>query len=723
MTDPANATLLEQAKAHHAAGRLPEAHAAYSQFLAHAPDHAEALYLLGTLACQTRAWEPAVELLSRATRSDPNNADAWNNLGTALRNLGRNADAVNAYERAVAAAPSTLAHENLVTLLLAMREPQRALEHARRALQLDPARAQAHCYLAMALADLARFAEALPAAQRALQLDPQFPEARCVLSGILRDSGDPTAAEREARAALAINPNAAAPRLLLAQALWKLDRLTEASEQFEHVIQMNPNDPAAHLGLAGVRRAQGRVVDSITSARRSIELDPDNPRTWNILGSALRDEGWLPEAIQAYREAIRITPAYLVAHDNLCWALHFDSEHTPEQILQEHQRWSQQHEIPLMPQHVDHPNSRDPNRRLRVAYVSAAFSDHAIGRNLLPPILAHDRDRVEVVCYSDVTRPDTFTARFKAAASEWYDVARLSHDALAEKVRADRIDILVDLSVHLAGNRLPAFARHPAPVQVSHMSYPATTGMRSIRYRITDPHIDPPGATESFNTEQLVRLPHSFWCYFVDEQLPDCGDPPVVRNRFVTFGSLNNPSKVSKPCAGLWSRVLHAVKGSKLMLLVYDVSGENEYFTRTFGEFGIPRERLIFVRQRPRPKYLELYREIDIVLDTLPYNGHSTSLDALLMGVPIVTLPGITSVSRAGASFLRNIAEPQLIAADSDGFVNIASTLAADLERLRALRKDLRERTVRSPLCDGKSYAQALENVYRQMWQQWCGEA
>jgi predicted O-linked N-acetylglucosamine transferase (SPINDLY family) len=247
--------------------------------------------------------------------------------------------------------------------------------------------------------------------------------------------------------------------------------------------------------------------------------------------------------------------------------------------------------------------------------------------------------------------------------------------------------------------------------------------MRSIQYRISDVHLDPAGETEAFNTEELLRLPHSFWCYLIDRDLPPPGDPPVLKNGHITFGSLNNPSKVTLDTIDLWSRVMQAVPASKIMLLIYDRNGENEYFQEEFASRGITRERLLLVRQRPRFQYLQLHQEIDIILDTMPYNGHNTSCDALLMGVPIVTLPRQTSVSRAGVSFLKNIGHEELIANTRDEFVMIALQLAKDHPRLQMLRARLREDFTRSPLCDGRTHAAALEKVYRDIWTRWCAAA
>ena len=689
--------------------------------LAQQPNDVVALFQLGTLCCQAGDWTHATHFLARALQIDSNHADAWNNLGTALRNLNSPAagDAVGAYRRSLECRESVMAHDNLAALLIAMNDPQGALPHARRATELDGSQAAQHCRLAIVLGALGQLTEGLAAAQRAVQMDERSIEARLALSATLRDTGDPLAAEHHARAAIALDPRHLQARQFAAQAVWKQGRLAEGAEEFGRILETTPADPTSHAALASIRHAQSRLVEAAHHAKLAIQANPNDPRVCNTLGNVLANQGRLTEALEAFRQALRIDPKYRVGHSNLCLMLHFDGDATPQEVLEENVEWSRRHELPLAPARVVHANHRDPDRRLRVGYVSPNMRDHAIGRMLLRPMESHDHEQVEVICYAD-SKPDAMSARFKACADEWYETGGLSHEALAEKIRGDCIDVLVDLTLHLSGSRLLAFARRPAPVQLSHMGYPATSGTRCIGYRITDHHLDPVGQTEAFNSEKLVRLPHSFWCFVPDENPPACAPPPVTRAGHITFGSLNNPAKVTRQTAELWSRVLHAVPDSKLMLLVYDFSGENEYFNALFGEFGIERSRLIHVRQAPRMQYLELYNQIDIVLDTMPYNGHNTSVDALFMGAALVTLPGMTSVSRAGLNFLTNIGIAEYAARSPSEFVTMASMLARDVDRLIALRRELRDRLLASPLFDGRIHAQSLEAAYRAVWREWC---
>ena len=298
----------------------------------------------------------------------------------------------------------------------------------------------------------------------------------------------------------------------------------------------------------------------------------------------------------------------------------------------------------------------------------------------------------------------------------------LADEQFAAQVREDKIDILVDLALHMARNRLPVFARKPAPVQVTFAGYPGSTGLRAIDYRLSDPYLDPPGMDESIYSEQTVRLPHSFWCY---DPL-DCADLPVnvlpaESNRFLTFGCLNSFSKINDAVLRLWARVLHAVPASRLLLLAPEGS-HRQHALDVLGQESIARERIEFVAHQPRQKYLELYHRIDLGLDTLPYNGHTTSLDSFWMGVPVVTLVGQTIVGRAGLSQLMNLQLPELITQTPEEYVQVATDLAADLPRLSELRGTLRARMEQSPVMDASRFARDIEAAYRQMWQHWCSE-
>jgi predicted O-linked N-acetylglucosamine transferase (SPINDLY family) len=304
-------------------------------------------------------------------------------------------------------------------------------------------------------------------------------------------------------------------------------------------------------------------------------------------------------------------------------------------------------------------------------------------------------------------------------ANGWHEITLMSRDAVAEMIRAHRIDVLIDLSAHMAGDRLMVLARKPAPVQVSFIGYPATTGLAAIDYRLTDNYLDPVGETEPFNVEKLIRLPKSFYCWLPDGSEPDVAPPPAVRNGYITFGSFNNAAKVSLDAIDLWTRVLDATPTSKLRIVVNEVA-EEEHFTSEFARRGVGADRLQLVRPRPRNEYLAFYHDIDIALDPFPYNGGVTTCDALWMGVPVVSLIGQTSVGRAGWSILTNVGLSERVARDGDEYVRDATELARDMQRLAELRGSLRQRMQDSPITDGAGFTRDVEAAYRLMWRAWC---
>jgi len=335
---------------------------------------------------------------------------------------------------------------------------------------------------------------------------------------------------------------------------------------------------------------------------------------------------------------------------------------------------------------------------------------------MLPLLACHDRDAFEIFCYAQVARSDALTERFRASAHHWRSTIGLTDKQLAAQIREDGIDILVDLALHTARSRLLVFARKPAPVQVTFAGYPGSTGLSTIDYRLSDPYLDPPDIDESVYSEQTIRLPHSFWCYDpIDGDIP-VNSLPAQAHGFLTFGCLNDFRKINDAVLRLWAGVLRAVPSSRLLLLAPEGS-HRQHTLDVLSREDIVHERIEFVSHQPRWKYLELYHRVDLGLDTLPYNGHTTSLDSFWMGVPVVTLVGQTIVGRAGLSQLTNLQLPELIAQTPEQYVKIATSLADDLPRLSELRSTLRARMEQSPLMDAPRFARDIEAAYRTMWQ------
>jgi len=437
--------------------------------------------------------------------------------------------------------------------------------------------------------------------------------------------------------------------------------------------------------------------------------NPTQAAILNNLANHLKDSGRIEESVEVCRHALSLDPTNAMIHSSLCYKLLFHPDYDRGRIFLEQQLWNERHNPNPPPAHD--PDVA-PNKRLRIGYVSPDFYGHAECFFVLPLLKAHDRSQFEVHCYSSVQQPDKATDLLRSCADVWHDVRPLTDGQLAAKIRHDRIDILVDLTMHMAFNRLPMFALKPAPIQVTWLAYPGGTGLTAMDYRLTDPWIDPPGETDKFYSERSIRLPDSWCCYH------PLGDvPPAAARRPgpVTFGCLNNPCKLNRPTLALWAKVLARVSDSRLLLLV-ESDHQRRQIADTFSRRGVDPNRLEFTAHHRRREYLRLYDRIDICLDPQIYNGITTTCDTLWMGVPVLTLAGNTAPGRAGLSLLSNVQMPEMIAHDDEQFVALAVDLAADFPRRSQLRGSLRQRISRSPLMNARQFAGAIEAAYRQMW-------
>ncbi len=429
----------------------------------------------------------------------------------------------------------------------------------------------------------------------------------------------------------------------------------------------------------------------------------------------LKDQGRLDEALAAYREALSIDVRHAEVRSNLIYGLHLQPGENGQSILEEQRLWNQEFSASFRSLAAPFGNDRTPGRRLRIGYVSPDFRMHALGWNLWPLFRCHDRSQFEIFCYSGVARPDAMTAEFQRHADRWRGTVGVTDDALASRIREDGIDILVDLTLHSGNNRLPVFARRPAPLQLSFGGYPESAGVEAIPFRITDRYLE----ARAGNTNDGVHLIDSFWCYDPCGMDVQVNALPARQTGRISFGCLNSFGKINEPSLRLWARVLRAVGDARLILQA-SAGSARQRTLQTLALAGIEPERVEFVERCAHGDYLALYHQLDVVLDSFPYNGHTTSLDALWMGVPVVSLAGESAVNRAGLSQLSRLGLEDLVAFTPDRFVAIAAGLAGDLARLAHLRATLRARMQASLLMDAPRFARQIERAYRGLWQQWC---
>jgi len=554
--------------------------------------------------------------------------------------------------------------------------------------------------------------------RRILAVEPEHAEALHLAGAAAYERGQPTEAVPLIRRAVRAAPDSALYHNSLTLALLATGQVAEAEAACLRAIELRPDYALAHNHLGLVRKRQGRLAEALACYQHALELQPRLAEAHVNLAIVFEEQGQPFEAVACYHRALQTRPDWPQVHSHLLHTMHFCAEYSAEEIYAEHRRWNQRYAAPLADAAAPHTNDRTSERRLRVGYVSPNFGLHPVGRFVLPLLEAHDHEGFEVFCYSSTPGADAITAACQSHADVWRETRGLTDAQLAETIRKDRIDVLVDLTMHLEGSRLLVFARRPAPVQIAYLAYCSTTGVDAIPYRLSDPYLDPPGAELPFYREETVRLPETYWCYRPVAECPAVSPLPALTAGHVTFGCLNSFCKVTDATLAAWCRLLTAVGDARLLL--HASAGANRDRVRQFvAEQGVAPERLAFVDVLPLEQYLAVYAQIDVALDPFPYGGGTTTCDALWMGVHVVSLAGATAVGRGGVSILSNLELTELVAAGETQYVQIATALAGDLGRLGELRATLRRRMEQSPLTDEVRFARHVEAAYRALWQRW----
>jgi predicted O-linked N-acetylglucosamine transferase (SPINDLY family) len=637
------------------------------------------------------AAEQGYRALLRANARDP---DATHLLGLIAHQRGDHAAAIAQIGAAIALkADKPVYHYNLGNAFAALGRPEAAIDSFRAALELDPSHIAARSNLAHALAQTGRHVEAALAYRRLLELQPSAVTRNALARELIQ------CADADASAA---------------------HYYDEAAALLQQAWQAADDPAAAHLALAYCHRQRGRWSEAAGHYQAALALKPDNAAAHNDLANCCNQLGRIDEAILHYRETYRLAPDFPEALASVLACLNYDPNCPPEQAAAEHRHWAEQVAAPYYPRFARFDNDRDPERRLRIGYVSPDLRRHPVSAIFAPIFAAHDRSRVELSCYYNFAGEDAVTLRLKSLADHWRPVAGLDDEALCEQIRGDRIDILVDLAGHTTHNRLLAFARRPAPIQASWLGYFNTTGLATMDYFLSDPWSSPAGQ-ERYYVERLLRLPHTRFCYEPPGYMPAVSPLPAEKTGHVTFGCLNNLSKVNEKVLALWGAVLQAVPESRLLVqaAALDDAPNRSRFGELCARHGIAPARLELRGFVPIDQASASYAAIDIALDPFPFCGGMTSLEALWLGVPVITLPGETIASRQSASMLMNLGLPELMAEDGAQYVNKAAQLARDLPRLAGLRAGLRQRFAASPLMDYAGFARELETAYRDMWRSW----
>ena len=759
---PASQTLkipeaIQAAIKHHQVGQLQPAEHIYRQVLAADPNNADANHLLGVIVSQAGQNDAAIHLIRKAIRSKPEYAAAHYNLGNALKDQGHLEEAADSYRQALTIKPDYAeAHYNLGNALKDQGQLKEAADSYRQALSIKPDNADAHNNRGIVLKDQGRLEEAADSYRRALSIKPDYADAHNNLGNALNDQGRLKEAADSFRQALTIKPDYAEAHNNLGNVLTKQGRLEEAADSFRQALSIKPDFAEAHnnLGITlkdqgrleeavdsyrqalsikadfaeahynhgAVLTIQGRLEEATDSYRQALSIKPDYADAHNNLGNVLTKQGRLKEAAESYRRALSIKPDHDAAHSNLLYGLNYFSNISGKDIYNEALKWDQQHAKTLLKEEPVYQNNKEKERKLRIGYVSPDFRTHSVAYFFEPLLKAHDQENVEVYCYSNVMRPDDVTGRLKAEADNWFSIVGKNDEDVAEQIRSDGIDILVDLAGHTANNRLLVFAYKPAPIQVTWLGYPNTTGMSAIDYRFTDKVADPIGEADNLYSEELIRLGTGFLCYQGDDSAPEISALPCLERGYVTFGSFNNLTKITPEVVKLWSGILRSAPHTHLLLKSTQLLDE-EMRARCRGMFEKERisgDRLELLGWLPKQEdHLGLYGKIDIGLDPFPYNGTTTTCEALWMGVPVVTMLGDRHAGRVGASILEHVGLGGLIANGPKSYVEIVLELYKDIEKLTALRNGLRDQMMASPLCDASAFAKNVEEAYFRMWERY----
>jgi protein O-GlcNAc transferase len=704
-------------------GRLEKAVAAYRQAIRLKPDLAEAQGNLGIALRNLNQIDEAIAAFRHAVRLRPNLAEGHNDLGDALAKKGQLEAAIACYRQAIQLKPDFAeAHNNLGNALQRKGLFDEGIASFGQAVRIKPDFAEAHTNLGNALAKTGQLDKALACHRHAIRLAPGLVEAHNNLGNVLAGKGKFDEAIASFKEAIHLKPDRAETHYNLGIAFNGDGQLEEAVAAHRRAIALEPGLAEAHNNLGNALKDKGQLDEAIASYRQAVGLEPDLSEAHSNLGNALLGRGEIDGAIALYRQAIRINPDYPPAHSDLVFTLHFHPDYDARMIYEEQRRWHERHGEPLRRLIGPHTNDPNPDRRLRIGYVSPDFHKHVLGRNLLPLLREHDRGQVEIFCYANVVRADALTDQFRRHADVWHNILPLSDSQAVDLIRQDRIDILVDLALHSQGNRLPVFARKPAPVQVTYLGYCAGTGLETIDYRLSDPHLDPVDSDSSVYSERTFLLPETYWCYTTRDATPEPSPSPAASAGYITFGCLNSFAKASLPARDLWAEILKIVPRSRLILHCLP-GAHRDVIRQRFEDKGISGDRLEFSGKQPWAHYMGTYGRIDIALDPFPWGGGITTCDAIWMGVPVVSLAGRTAVGRGGKSVLTNMGLTELIAQTPQQYVSVAADLARDLPRLAELRRTLRPRMEASPLMDAPRFARDIEAAYRQMWRNWCGQS
>lgn len=702
---------------------LDEAASAFMEAIRIQPAHAEAYFNLGNIELERNNLAAAITNLRQALSIRPDYLKAQVNLADVLHRTGDSERAEELYRQVLHVAPrNNIALTNLRILLNTQKRSGEMLSELKQAVEFDPGNEEVWYNLGCAYTDLHNYESAIKSYEQALSLNPRHANSLMNCGNALLALTQYKEAEKYYRLAVEHHPEMAEAHNNLAITLNAQGRKQEAADCFEQALSINPDNFDA-LSNYGVLLVQMNQADR---ARKLLEhcyaVAPHFAAGINNLGHVLKEQGKIKEAITFFRKAIETDPNYAAAQSNLLFCIQFDPDISMAEIKAEHEKFGQLHGTPLMPYWPKHKNMPNINRRLRIGYVSPDFRGHVVSYFIEPILANHDRQQFDIYLYSNAAKHDKKTPELLAYANKWRDISRLPDNLATELIELDQIDILFDLAGHTAGGRLLTFARKPAPIQITYLGYPSTTGLVAMDYRLTDAFADPIGTSEEYYVEKLLRLPNSLWCYRPPVEAPEPGPLPALTNGYLTFGSFNAVGKIGPAVIALWAKLLKAIPDSRLLMTAIAGKSIQENIREQFAQHGVASDRLEIHDRLATEAFWKAVQQADIALDPFPVGGGTTTCETLWLGTPVLTCIGDTFLSRAGYSLL-NAAGLGKFAAHSEGeFIDIARRWAADLPGLASLRESMRSKLSTSALIDEKNFTKNLEQLLKTVWHEWCVE-
>ncbi|MDP0499602.1 MAG: tetratricopeptide repeat protein [Verrucomicrobiota bacterium JB022] len=728
--DPLDQILRQQEK-----GDLAGARRALDHYRRLHPESVRALAMAGHFALEAGELETAEESFRAALRRQERSPHLHCSLAKCLQLQGRLGDAIRAYAEGLRLAPDNQqALQALVTLLdqSGVQEPladaaiEVMLAHYEKQVRAHPGKVEHLAQLAHRLDLCRRYDEAQKLYEQALERWPDSYKLHNNLGLLHARLGRSEQALVNLQRAVELAPEVPELHLNVGETLNRLNRADDAIRSFERALELKPDFAEAGLNLSALYRDLNDYSQALHYAEVVRQFHPERAGVYNMLGIIQTALGNSEAAVEAYYACLKRSPGSSLYHSNYLLSLNYDQRQTTQTLYEAHREFSQRFEPamdePIFPQRIL-PN---PGKVLRIGLISADLRMHSVAFFLEPLLGQFDREQVEIHCLSNVGRADHMTALLRSHAHHWHEVYGRPPEEVAALIRRLELDVLVDLSGHTGYHALPVFMRRPAPLRVSWLGYPNTTGLNAMQYRLVDAVVEPEGEADKFSSERVVRLPEGFHCFRLPQEAPEVSPLPAETNGFLTFGSFNNSSKITPQVTEAWARVLLAVPNSRLVLKNsgYMHPNRKEEVLQHFEALGVARERVEMLPRTPDiAAHLQLYSRVDVALDTFPYNGTTTTLEALHQGVPTLSLLGDRHAARVSASLLQQVDLGEFVAESVDDFVARAVWLSQNVPVLSQLRASLRARFKESALGDYSAFARKLENAFRRMWIDWCRHA